>query len=91
MIAAEHIVIVRRINGSVETWETAYSWDRQRFPTRELAIRHGFDSCGCDDFNVAVIRDERLVWFGWMDKELDRESLPEIAARIGLGRVGGAS
>jgi len=33
---------------------------------------------------VAVVRDGRLTWFGWMDKHLDDYDLAEIAEQIGL-------
>jgi hypothetical protein len=36
------------------------------------------------DEHVGIVRGDRLTWFGWMDRELDREHLPEIAENIGL-------
>lgn len=60
-----------------------YSWDRERFSTRKRAIKHGWKVRGSDDFNIGIVEDDKLVWFGWMDEPMD-DDIVEIADGIGL-------
>jgi hypothetical protein len=57
-----------------------YFSDSERFPDREMAVRHGFKTVGCDDFNVGVIDDGHLSDLLWMDKSIGEE--PDILAKI---------
>lgn len=48
--------------------------------TLPRAIKRGFAQQGSDDFNVAVIRDGRLVATLWMEEVVDDE--PDVLAGI---------
>ena len=67
-----------------------YSSDLERFDKREVAISHGFEVAGCDDFNIGVIDDGRLVSLDWMEKPVGNgkgvsvEKLQIISDAIGL-------
>ncbi|HDS3404983.1 TPA: antitoxin [Citrobacter freundii] len=67
-----------------------YSSDLEKFDSREKAISHGFEVAGCDDFNIGVIDDERLMSLDWMEKPVGNgkvvsvEKLQIISDAIGL-------
>lgn len=83
-LTARHIVITQQIVTCDGRFITAYYSDREQFQTREEAIEHGFETRGSDDFNVAVLANDALTWFGWMDEQLDDYDLKEIAQQIGV-------
>jgi hypothetical protein len=90
-MTTEHIVITQHIitvpdrtSSDGVGFDTVYSWDGQRFPDRGVAVEHGFEVAMSDDFNVAVLDDGRLTWFGWMDQQLPDYPLREIAEKIGV-------
>ena len=92
MTADQHIVIFQQIVTVPDStardgigFDTTYNWaDRKLHASREQAVSAGFKLRGSDDFNVAVVRDGRLTWFGWMDEHLDDYDLDEVAEQIGL-------
>jgi len=55
-----------------------------------MAISHGFEVAGCDDFNIGVIGDGRLISLDWMEKPVGNgkgvsaEKLHIIAETIDL-------
>lgn len=63
-----------------------YGWDGERFSDRKAAIKQGFATRESDDFNIAVIRGDRLLSFDWMDKPVgeDDASMREIAKALDL-------
>lgn len=63
-----------------------YGWDGERFRTIAKAVKHGWKTRGSDDFNIAHVDGEKLVWFGWMDEQINEEAatMEEIAEAIGL-------
>ncbi|MGI4815887.1 MAG: hypothetical protein ACRYG5_10020 [Janthinobacterium lividum] len=63
-----------------------YSWDGERFSTRQLAILHGFETRDSDDFNIGVVQGKILFSFDWMDEPgMDNEgTLTQIAESIGM-------
>lgn len=64
----------------------SYSWDGARFNNRNDAIKHGLQTRGSDDFNIGQTYGDDLIWFGWMDSNLNEpeETVREIAEDIGL-------
>jgi len=78
------IAVQPHIVGNLERYEICYSWDGTVHLSRQGAIRHGLREFGSDDFNIGRVSRDRLVWWGWMDEEIDREDLPMIAAALGL-------
>lgn len=67
-----------------------YTSDLIHFDNRDGAISHGFELAGCDDFNIGVIGDSRLVSFDYMDKPVgngkgvNSDTLEQIAELIGI-------
>jgi hypothetical protein len=63
----------------------SYDWDGERFKTRAKAIKHGWRLRDSDDFNIAELRGDELIWFGWMDQRMDEgdATMAEIAEAIG--------
>src|SRR5688572_9519273 len=61
-----------------------YGWDGERFPTLNRAVKHGWEIRGSDDFNIAHVVGDVLVWWGWMDEKMDDSEIPEVADAIGL-------
>lgn len=63
-----------------------YSWDGQYFTGKGGAISHGFELQGCDDFNVAAVRNGQLVSLWWMSRQITEsaETLAAIGREIGL-------
>ncbi|EPO5322678.1 antitoxin [Citrobacter freundii] len=67
-----------------------YSSDLEKFDNRGMAISHGFEVAGCDDFNIGVIDDGRLISLDWMEspvgngKGVSVEKLQSISDAIGL-------
>lgn len=82
-MAAEFIVIFQQVVWNGVGFDFNYSWDGQRFATRDKAIAHGFETRGSDDFNVGQVVGRMLVAFSWMDKPLDHD-LAEIAEQLTL-------
>lgn len=78
----EWIVIVRQIVGG-GPWETVSYWDGERYPSRNEAIGAGACQFGHDDFNIGCVEGNRLVWFGWMDKEIAAD-LDHVARQLYL-------
>lgn len=86
MSQPEYIVIVCRAWMNEGGFGFNYSWDLRRFSARTVAIKHGFEAVGCDDFNIGTLRGKTLVAFGWMDRDYENEEndLSEIAQPLGL-------
>ena len=84
-----YAVILRRIEGNDhDGFRTASYWDGRLHPVRELAVNHGFRTVRCDDFNVGMVRDGRLVSLWWMDKVIseDEGTLDGIGRECGRWR-----
>lgn len=78
------IAVQPHIVGDLERFEITYTWDGSVHLSRPGAIRHGLDQFGSDDFNIGRVSRDRLVWWGWMDEEIDPDELPTIADALGL-------
>lgn len=82
----EHIVVRCTIGGSLE--ETFWGCEQigPRYASSEEAAREGWKHFGHDDFNLARVQGDRLVWFGWMDEQHDMsgEDWAYIADLLGL-------
>lgn len=86
-MAETYIVLCGQVVGNVEAgFEIVYGSDYRRFRVRENAIRHGMKIRDSDDFNIGVLRDNRLVSVDWMDEavETDPHELRKIAREIGV-------
>ena len=86
-VPKEYMIVCSRVvggDGSEMTIE--YHCTGERFPDRASAIKDGFESLGSDDFNIAVVRGNRLISFDWMQDPTgeDDDSLREIAGKLGL-------
>lgn len=62
-----------------------YTTDSVEFDKRDMAIKHGIEIQGSDDFNIGVIEGGNLVSFDWMNDPVGEsvETLAEIAEAIG--------
>ncbi len=67
----EFLVICQQIVTGENGFEVCYEWDGQRFLDRKAAIKHGFKIRSSDDFNIAVVRDETLISFDWMERPVE--------------------
>lgn len=85
MAKTEYITLAGNIVGS-GPFTTEYSFDGERFPDRQSAIKHGFTLGRSDDFNIGVLRDGKLVSLDWMEKPVDTdpEVLADVARSAGL-------
>mgnify|MGYP007050488968 CR=1 FL=1 len=84
---SEWITVCQQIiGGGDREFETAYTSNLERFPTRELAISHGFTLGRSDDFNVAELVDGKLASFWWMNRKFEEgvHDLNEIAEQLGI-------
>lgn len=79
MTTLSYIVICANVVGS-ESFETVYSSDDREFDDREAAIDHGFTLGRCDDFNIGVLRDGKLVSVDWMHQTVDAS--PDVLFRV---------
>lgn len=90
VIMQKFIVIQQHAWSNDHGYGIGYSSDLERFDKREVAISHGFEVAGCDDFNIGVIADGRLVSLDWMEKPVGNgkgvsvEKLQIISDAIGL-------
>lgn len=74
------IVICQQVIASPgSAWSISYEWDGQRFPTRQAAIKHGWEIRESDDFNVCSLKDNALTGFYWMNDDMND---PEGAAEV---------
>lgn len=90
----EYIVVNQRVEGNPDAgFETCYYSDRRRFAGRLTALKHGYRQNDSDDFNIATLDGNRIVAFGFDDKDFGPDEhgtphggydLDEIAAQIGL-------
>lgn len=85
-LTTEYIVICQSAWMNERGFGISYDWDGERFTTSKRAIKHGWKLRGSDDFNVARVQGDRLIWFGWMNEKMDEsaETMAEIAEAIGL-------
>ena len=58
----------------------------EAFPTRAMAQSYGLSAQGSDDFNIAVVRDEKVVALLWMDEVIDEEQ--DVLDRLTLAVCG---
>ena len=72
------------IVGSLDAWHVAYIWDGELHRTRDNAIRIGLREYGSDDFNIAHIVNDEIVWWGWMNEPHDIGDAAEFAEQHGL-------
>ena len=80
-------VIIGRAEGNErDGFRVARYWDGRCFEDKALAVKHGFELCDSDDFNIGVIKDGRLASLWWMDKQIDEDAvtLAEIGRECGL-------
>lgn len=82
----EYLVVIGSVWLNRDGYGISYSAEGDRHPDRETAIQEGWEAQGSDDFNIAVVRDNELISFDWMDKPTgeDHESMCEIAGELGL-------
>lgn len=50
------------------------------YPTMASAIRNGLNAYGCDDFNIAVVRDGKILRWTWMGEDIGET--PEVMAEL---------
>ena len=80
----KYIIIFQQVIGSSRNFETAFEWDGEFFDDKKIAISHGFETRGSDDFNIGEVVNGKLTGFYWMDEELTDFDLEEIAEAIDL-------
>lgn len=83
----EYIVILSQVITNREgRFEIAYLWDGWRFSTPLEARRHGFQVRESDDFNIGVLKNDKVIELRWMDKVFlpDQVDLEEINDGLGL-------
>jgi hypothetical protein len=73
-----YVVVVPHIVGDAAHFEMCYHADGQRFDSRELAISHGFETTGHDDWLILTLEGNQAVAVGWMHD--DRDDAGELAA-----------
>lgn len=84
------IVIQQHAWSNDHGFSIGYSSDLEKLDKREMAISHGFEVAGCDDFNIGVIAHGRLTSLDWMEKPVGNgkgvsaEKLHTISETIGL-------
>jgi hypothetical protein len=80
------------LSGTLDAWSTDYYWDsRKGRLSRADAIAEGLEAYGSDDFCVAHIVEDHLVWWGWMDQEHPDEDRMEAAVGLGLASAAARS
>lgn len=82
----EYIVILQSAWMNADGYGINYGWDGEGFKTLEEAVKHGWEIRDSDDFNIAHVEGDNLVWFGWMDEQIEEpdDSMAEIADEVGL-------
>ena len=85
-MTVEFIVICQSAWMNQSGYGIDHSWDGERFATRKAAIKHGWALRGSDDFNVAQVQGDELIWFGWMYEQIeeDADTMRDIAEAVGL-------
>lgn len=80
------VVCSQVVGGGERPFEIIHNCDHIRFSDRSAAIAHGFKIRGSDDFNIAVVRVNRLISFDWMEEPIgeDADGMREIAGNMGL-------
>lgn len=78
-------------NGPGLSWETTWSWSAQLHDDRAAALSQGFETFGCDDFNVGVVdADTGLVrsvlWMDRDDRGQSEAELREVNEQLGFLR-----
>jgi hypothetical protein len=83
MAKMQYIVLCGQVVGS-GPFNVEYGFDGKRFDDRDTAIRHGFKAGRSDDFNIGVLRDDKLVSLDWMDQTVDADpsTLADISQQI---------
>jgi hypothetical protein len=81
----QYILLCGQVVGS-GPFTIEYGFDGRRFDERAAAIDHGFKAGRSDDFNIGVLRDDKLVSLDWMDRTVDASpgTLAEISKMVGL-------
>jgi hypothetical protein len=86
-MAEAFAVIISRAEGSErDGFRVAYYSDGRHFEDKAQAVKHGFEMCDSDDFNIGVVRDGKLASLWWMDHQVseDAATLTEIGRECGL-------
>lgn len=86
-MADRYLVVVTQIVGNPSDWSHSYTSDLKLFDDRQAAIDHGWKLLDHDDFNIATVRDGRIVAFGFEMKDFapeDTDDLGEIERQLGL-------
>ena len=81
------ITITAQAEGSDrDGFRVVHYWDGRKFTYKSGAVDHGFALRRSDDFNVALIKGDRIESLWWMGKNLseDEATLAGIAREIGL-------
>lgn len=84
--AVEYIVVKCSIAGSFEEMYEGYEQTGPRYATFQEAVDGGWKYFDHDDFNIAHVQGNSLIWFGWMDEQhdLSDEDWAKIADHLGL-------
>ncbi|WP_182421996.1 hypothetical protein [Aureimonas sp. ME7] len=82
----EFIVVCQSAWMNADGFGITYNWDGERFNNRNDAIKHGWKLRGSDDFNIAILYGDDLIWWGWMDQRIEEaeEDAAEIAEALNL-------
>jgi hypothetical protein len=83
------VIIGSVVGNDRDGFRVTHHWDGLRYPTKALAVKHGFKLGVSDDFNIGAVRDGKLVSLWWMDKQIneDAATLAEIGQECGLARA----
>ena len=84
--AVEYIVVKCSIEGSFEKMYVGYDQIGPRYASSQEAADAGWKYFDHDDFNIARVRGDNLVWFGWMDEQhtMSDEDWAKVAEDLDL-------
>jgi hypothetical protein len=86
MTRDEYVVVQTQAGcNATEIWFD--SWELSRHSTLSAAKRSGLRELGHDDFNIAVVRDGRMVRWTWMGEDTEGpttyDEMVAISERLG--------
>jgi hypothetical protein len=86
-VAETYVTIIgHAVGNDRDGFRVAHDWDRRTFASKAEAVTNGFETAGCDDFNIGVVTDGRLASLWWMDNQIQDQpgELEGIGREIGL-------
>lgn len=75
----EYVALAGHIVGDEHGFETVYT-HIGTYPSLAAAKRHGLNLYGSDDFNIAMVRQGKIVRWTWMGEDIGET--PEVMAEL---------